>query len=448
MKREPAQPLPEQERYMVKLRTKKREHERDSDPWFNPYRWPESPAAKGLVWDVMREVEKRENRKRKRTEKDNQWFWQLGHVLVADLAYHYLCGSPGNGLVVPRAKRELGKQSRYHPPYFTRRFPTFLDTLQSVGYLRQKIGVYSGEPGKSKRTTIRASVGFIELVEKHKLTFNDLTLSDAEEVIILKRAKRSHWDEGEKIPYRDTATTERLRTEVREVNAWLERADIAFDPRAHDRPVDVQARRLYRYFAADFRRGGRLFRGFWQNLPKPARLLGLRIQGERVIGLDYAQLNPTLTYAKVGCSPPSDDAYTLPGLEQHREGVKKVFNALLFDKGPRKSFPVGVRVLFPKRTKIGDVISAIREKHPMIGSLLSSGSGFDLMFRESEMMMRVLEELRSRGIVGLPVFDAVIVKASEAQRAMAVMKKQFKKATGLEIEVRLERAVQKVRGTL
>ena len=226
----------------------------------------------------------------------------------------------------------------------------------------------------------------------------------------------------------------RLRAEVRELNAWLEDADITFEPFAHIRPVDVRARRLFRYFAnADFKSGGRLFRGFWENLPKRARLLGLSIEGEGVVELDYSQLNPMLAYAKVGCSPPSGDAYTLPGLEQYRDGVKRVFNALLFDKGPRKSFPKGENVRFPKKVKIGDVIGAIREKHPMLGSVLSTGAGFHLMYLESEIMMRVLEKLRHQNIVGLPVFDGVIVKASKAETAKAVMKEQFNKATGLEI---------------
>ena len=121
--------------------------------------------------------------------------------------------------------------------------------------------------------------------------------------------------------------------------------------------------------------------------------------------------------------------------------MKKVFNALLFDKGPRKSFPKGVNVLFPKEVKIGDVIGAIREKHPMLGSVLSTGAGFHLMYLESEIMMHVLEKLRHQNIVGLPVFDGVIVKASKAEVAKGVMKEQFNKATGLEIQVRLEHSL-------
>ena len=61
-----------------------------------------------------------------------------------------------------------------------------------------------------------------------------------------------------------------------------------------------------------------------------------------------------LAYAKANASPPQGDAYTSPYFEQYRDGVKKDFNALLFDKGPRRAFPKGVNILFPPKTKIGD----------------------------------------------------------------------------------------------
>ena len=412
---------------------------RERDPWFNPYRSTASWKAAIALGDMLYGFEQRENRKRARKPKDKQWLWDIGYPLLADLAYHYLNGSPGNGLVVARAKSKLGKHSRYYPPYFTRSFPKLLDDFEGAGYLEQKTGVFSGLPGKSTRTTIRAGAKLIDAIKKHQITFDDLAVSAAEEVIILKRAKKGYWDEGGQIEYKDTPVTERLRDEVRWLNAWLESADIAFEPFAYSRPVDVRARRLFRYFAnANFKSGGRLFRGFWENLPKRARLLGLLIEGEGVVELDYSQLNPMLAYAKVGRSPPSGDAYTLPGLEQYRDGVKRVFNALLFDTGPRRSFPKGEAIRFPKKVKIGDVIGAICAKHPRLRSVLSTGAGFDLMFRESEIMMNVLEGLRHQGIVGLPVFDGVIVKASKAETAKRVMKEQFNKATGLEIQVRLE----------
>jgi hypothetical protein len=406
---------------MSKQRSKKKqERERVSDPWFNPYRHPTSDNGWLLVSSALDDLEGHQKRKRARKTKDRHWFWEVVTALIADLTYHHLDGSSGSGLVVPRANRALGKESRYHNPIFTRTFPGMLDALQALGYLKQKKGAYSGIPWKSKRTTIRAGKRLIELIEKHKITFADLRSEQTDEVIILKRPKRAYWDKGEPIEYEDNETTRQLRRDVEEINSWLAKADITFDASAFNQPADVRARRLYRYFAGDFKSGGRLFRGFWQNLPKPARRLGLRIEGEGVIELDYSQLNPTLAYAKVGCSPPPGDAYTLPGFEKSRDGVKTVFNALLFDKKPRNRFPKDEKVAFPPRTKIRDVIEAIHEKHPMLKSVLSTGAGFHLMFLESEIMMRVLEDLRHCTIIGLPMFDGLIVRASAAETAKAV----------------------------
>ena len=55
-----------------------------------------------------------------------------------------------------------------------------------------------------------------------------------------------------------------------------------------------------------------------------------------------------LAYAQVRGSPPSGDAYTLPGLEQYRDGVKRVFNALLFDESHERVSQRGQQVLFPE----------------------------------------------------------------------------------------------------
>lgn len=131
----------------------------------------------------------------------------------------------------------------------------------------------------------------------------------------------------------------------------------------------------------------------------------------------------------------SNGSYNLTGFEDHRGGVKKVFNALLFDTRTRTSFPKGANITFPPNTKAGDVVRSIADKHPK--DQLCTRAGFDLMFLESEIMMRVLEWLREDAIVGLPVFDAVLVKASMADAAMAVMKEVFEDQTGLAIKVRL-----------
>jgi hypothetical protein len=50
-----------------------------------------------------------------------------------------------------------------------------------------------------------------------------------EEIISLKQPKRGHFDEGQRIDYKDTPTTRRYRDELRSINEWLATADIQFD---------------------------------------------------------------------------------------------------------------------------------------------------------------------------------------------------------------------------
>ena len=88
-------------------------------------------------------------------------------------------------------------------------------------------------------------------MREHGIAFDDLAVSEDEEVIILKRKKTSYDDDGGRIEYDDTTVTVKLRNQVRALNSWLEAADVCFQASAHDQPVDVRARRLFRYFAEE-----------------------------------------------------------------------------------------------------------------------------------------------------------------------------------------------------
>jgi hypothetical protein len=360
--------------------------------------------------------------------------------LLANLIYHYLIGSPGQGVPVPRSKKALGKRGNRYEPSFPRSFPQMLDDLCELGFAKETKGKFSGFPGQSKRTTVRAGPKLIELIKEHEVTLEDLDEGAGHEIIILSRPKRGHWDEGERIiDYEDTETTRRFREELRSINAWLARADITFDGNASRRPVNVHARQLRRQFTLGrFDRGGRLFGGFWESLPKLVRREGIRIEGEQVIGLDYSQVNPILAYHVAEAEPPTEDAYTLPGLEKHRDGVKKLFNAMLF-KHPVKNLPKGSRKLFPRRVKCEDVTEAILLRHPMLKGVLSyPETGHQLQFLESEIMMGVLRKCQKRNIVALPIFDCVVVKASAEGVVREIMRREFKAVAGFDVTVKRE----------
>ncbi len=419
----------------------------DRDPWFNPHLGPntassDSSARVHAVIGVPLLAVKGHERKRALGGENLTTFYNVMIKLLSNLIHHHLMGSPGTGIPVPRAHKELAKKraaNRYEPFSFPRSFPKMLDALSDLGFADVTLGKFSGHPAHSKRTTVRAAPKLIALIEEHKVTLDDLDGRYDEEVIILSRTKHDYFDEGGRIDYDDDATTERFRHELRAINEGLDKANITFDAAAHEKPVNVRARQLRRQFTLGrFDRGGRLFGGFWENLPKPVRLTGIRIDGETVVGLDYSAMNPMLAYHVAQADPPSGDAYKLPGLERWRDGVKKVFNAMLF-KHPVTQFPKGVRALFPRKVKCGDVTEAILHRHPKLkGALSNSETGHRLQFRESEIMMAVLCSCQKHNIVALPIFDCVVVKASAEKTVLEIMLREFGAATGLDAQVKRE----------
>jgi hypothetical protein len=454
------------------------------DPWFDAYRIPATERARDVVRDIAGQLQAleryRELRQRKRRPEDQQRFEAIVTAVVSDVVHHYLSGRPGAGLVVTRSKKELAKRSRYRPPILTETFVTVLDLLASpeMQFITQDIG--GRNQREARRTTIKAGPRLVTRINDHCLTFADLTLSESEEVILLKGKRRlkengreDFFDRGDLIEYEDSPTTLRYRQEVEAINAWLKQAEIAFDKDTAKGGVvdpeliydidhvDTNARQLRRYFSrGSFQSGGRLFGGFWQQLERQSRLRGLRINGEPVVSLDYSQFNPMLAYSVIGHIPPAGDAYTIVGLERHRERVKRVFNSMMFATAPLKKFPKGLRTPtrsqdatsdnepFPVRTKIEDVTSAITAKHPRLSDLFYSGAGHQMMFLESELMMRVLLSLREMAVVALPVFDAVVISERDEAKARSVMAEQFLTSTGLTATIKREQALRPVSFTL
>ena len=223
---------------VVEVRT-----EAQRDLWFNPHLGPDSQRAQQAIGSAVAAVSDYK-RKRALGGKNLNTFYRVVIALLANLIHHYLIGCPGDGIPVPRSKKLLGLKPNRYQASFPRSLPRILDALRELGFTREKLGEFSGFPGRSKMTTVRAGQKLIALINEHKLTLKDISGSNEEEVIILKRPRRGHWDEGERVDYRDNDKTHRLRSEVRGLNAWLARADITFDPAAYDRPVNVRLRRL------------------------------------------------------------------------------------------------------------------------------------------------------------------------------------------------------------
>ena len=166
------------------------------------------------------------------------------------------------------------------------------------------------------------------------------------------------------------------------------------------------------------------------------------IEDDWCVELDYGQMSLLLLYAEAQAQKhvPSGDLYDLSeyGIPTEcRKGIKKVMQAIINSPEAPRRLPKGSRSHFPPGINVKDILRAVEKKHPVIFPLMTSGIGMQLFRKESDILVDVLETLRSKGIVALPVHDAVVVRDDNADKAEAVMKQVFREHTGITPDVTL-----------
>lgn len=180
--------------------------------------------------------------------------------------------------------------------------------------------------------------------------------------------------------------------------------------------------------------GGRLYGGWWQNLPQDRRAL-ITIAGEPIADLDFKSMFPHFAYIRVGKTMPPGDPYALPGFNGHREGVKRAFNAMLFRRERLERVPRGSRELLPLGWTGEKIRAVILDRHPGLRRVFETGVGFELMFLESQIMVAILLRLIDREITALPMHDGLMVAESKARAAAELMAQVAEELTGHRLRV-------------
>jgi hypothetical protein len=284
--------------------------------------------------------------------------------------------------------------------------------------------------GRNLQTTVRAGERLRKRIIEHNLGFDDLRRFPGEETIVLK-VRREAAKEAEWVDYSDTPATRRMRADMARINNWLAEADVDFDELcAEARGIDSDERFLRRVFNEQFDSGGRLFGGFWQTLTKAQRAAGLIIGREKIATLDYGQAGPRILYG-LSRQPPPEDSYGVPGYEQHREGWKRLLNALMHSSIKRTNYPEHAANHFPPGLTARQAIKALLAFHAPVAQALEERPGMRVMHVESNIMVDVLLALIDRKVVALPVHDAVLVGQSNVEVAKHVMEDIFHRHSGV-----------------
>ena len=182
---------------------------------------------------------------------------------------------------------------------------------------------------------------------------------------------------------------------------------IMADPKKQ--PIDLTRRKLVRIFSEGrFDRGGRFYRGWWENVPGEYRKY-ITIDGKRTNEYDYSQLNPHMVYMLRDKELGSEDAYGRVFDGEHRDLVKEAFNAMVQSATPLLKEPRDID-LSEVDFDWPFLRQAILDAHKPIQDMFFKGHGNYLQYIDSVMAEDImLKFVKSEFVPVLPVHDSFIV---------------------------------------
>ncbi|MER9594547.1 hypothetical protein [Mesorhizobium sp. M0244] len=379
------------------------------DPWLTPA----CPALQTLAATVFEDIEHNSptppRQRRDATERRRA----ITGNLIASLALLLLYHPAGTRLAISARN---GPTTRYDRPRFSREVVTkLIGSMEALGLIiRQR-----GRRG-NQRSTIEPTPRFRDLMAGLKLGTRPIGRAAGAETIILK-AFTGRGRSKLLLDYADTPETIAMRADMTAINAFLREADIKLDGRPP--PVPVLLTRRFQIEHPDaphtFDQHGRLYGGFWMNLPKTQRHL-LAVNGEEVADLDFTAMFPQLAYLEAGAALSQGDPYSgIEGLP--RAAAKMGLSALLCRRGAMRRLPSEVREAAGKEWNAKRLSGALAQRHPAIASMFGTGLGLRLMFTESRILVEALRTLMERRVPALPMHDGIMVPRSKANQAVIAM---------------------------
>jgi hypothetical protein len=186
------------------------------------------------------------------------------------------------------------------------------------------------------------------------------------------------------------------------------------------------------YNRKSFDLGGRAYGALHQTLPKQMRR-NIRIDGLETVELDFSAYHILMLYHKEGIDY-SGDPYLVCGGESFRDTFKIVALVAINAPNERSAYGAIRQELNSRGIPLPDtekplvyLVNSFRQTHKPIAKYLFSDVGLELQKIDSDIMNVILMRLMDHGILGLSVYDSVIVAEGHEQILREIMIKEYEK---------------------
>ena len=203
-------------------------------------------------------------------------------------------------------------------------------------------------------------------------------------------------------------------------------------------------RKLHRVFNnGTFDHGGRFYGGWWQNIPSRLRPF-ITINGKETVELDYSSMHPRMLYAHIGMECP-DEPYDVGLDPEHRDLVKKAFNALINAKGRIQKFddPEGGPVFDEEEMGMSwnEFLKHIKSYHPKLKGLFGTGIGLEFQRFDSDIAEATMLHFARQNIPVLPVHDSFIVYSELEDELHKVMEETYEEKIKASTLIKVDQTV-------
>ncbi|MEQ3711741.1 hypothetical protein [Lentibacter sp.] len=218
---------------------------------FNPFLCAKTDKLLELIAEVQTQMSGYEafhqTRKRARRANDQVTFERTVEAILCDLCAVILEATDHNSLHLSLSNKVLRSKSRYKGTALGKTLPDLLTMMSApeMDFVLIEKGHSTFEVVDDdlnvafvggRQTILMPGPKLLSRIERFGITLDDLGHAAEEEVVILRSPKRHANSIAEYEDYEDDQTTQALRDQMRDINAWLHAADITCSHPQEPRP--------------------------------------------------------------------------------------------------------------------------------------------------------------------------------------------------------------------